>query len=188
MYRQYLLTSASALVLPLVFASDMAAAQTSEAAASGDHPGTGPDPSCRSARRGHQVGRQARQARSRHQRVSSGSQVRPANALGTYNPALDLPGLKLPPGTTLTTAGPVDGYRALSAFSATKTATPIEQVPQSIRSFPRASSPIRTMSRSPRPSRTSRMFRGQIPSPSVRRAPWVGSTFAGFRPSNILTA
>ncbi|MDU1693692.1 MAG: TonB-dependent siderophore receptor, partial [Bradyrhizobium sp.] len=37
------------------------------------------------------------------------------NALGTYNPALDLPGLKLPPGTTLTTAGPVDGYRALSA-------------------------------------------------------------------------
>ncbi len=30
MYRQYLLTSASALVLPLVFASDMAAAQTSD--------------------------------------------------------------------------------------------------------------------------------------------------------------
>lgn len=56
--------------------------------------------------------------------------AQPANALGTYNPALDLPGLKLPPGTTVTTAGPVDGYRALSAFSATKTATPIEQVPQ----------------------------------------------------------
>ena len=62
----------------------------------------------------------------------------PANALGTYNPALDLPGLKLPPGTTLTTAGPVDGYRALSAFSATKTATPIEQVPQSIQVIPKS--------------------------------------------------
>lgn len=60
------------------------------------------------------------------------------NALGTYNPALDLPGLKLPPGTTLTTAGPVDGYRALSAFSATKTATPIEYVPQSIQVIPRS--------------------------------------------------
>jgi iron complex outermembrane receptor protein len=60
-----------------------------------------------------------------------------ANALGTYNPALDLPGLKLPPGTTETTAGPVDGYRALSAFSA-----------------------IRTMSRSPRLFKMSRTFRG----------------------------
>ena len=67
------------------------------------------------------------------------SAVKPlANALGTYNPALDLPGLKLPPGTTLTTAGPVDGYRALSAISATKTATPIEQVPQSIQVIPRS--------------------------------------------------
>jgi len=44
----------------------------------------------------------------------------PATALGTYNPALDLPDLKLPSGTTVTTAGPVDGYRALSAFSATR--------------------------------------------------------------------
>ncbi len=61
-----------------------------------------------------------------------------ANALGTYNPALDLPGLKLPPGTTETTAGPVDGYRALSAFSATKTATPIEQIPQSIQVIPKS--------------------------------------------------
>ncbi|MEW6639493.1 MAG: TonB-dependent siderophore receptor [Pseudomonadota bacterium] len=63
---------------------------------------------------------------------------RAANALGTYNPALDVPGLKLPPGTTLTTAGPVDGYRALSAFSSTKTATPIEQIPQSIQVIPRS--------------------------------------------------
>ena len=64
--------------------------------------------------------------------------TQPANALGTYNPALDLPGLALPPGATITTAGPVDGYRALSAFSATKTATPIEQIPQSIQVIPRS--------------------------------------------------
>ncbi len=38
----------------------------------------------------------------------------------------------------MTTAGPVDGYRALSAFSATKTATPIEQVPQSIQVVPKS--------------------------------------------------
>ncbi|MET4204897.1 TonB-dependent siderophore receptor [Bradyrhizobium sp. LA6.12] len=61
-----------------------------------------------------------------------------ANALGTYNPALDLPDLKLPPRTSVTTAGPVDGYRALSAFSSTKTATPIEQIPQSIQVIPRS--------------------------------------------------
>jgi len=61
----------------------------------------------------------------------------PALALGTYNPALDVPGLSLPPGTTITTAGPVDGYRALTAFSSTKTATPIEQIPQSIQVIPR---------------------------------------------------
>jgi len=56
----------------------------------------------------------------------------PAVALGTYNPALATGDLVLPPGTTLTTAGPVDGYRALTAMSSTKTATPIEQIPQSI--------------------------------------------------------
>lgn len=60
-----------------------------------------------------------------------------ANALGTYNPALDLPRLPLPPGTVLTTAGPVDGYRALTSMSATKTATPIEQTPQSIQVLPK---------------------------------------------------
>jgi len=59
-------------------------------------------------------------------------------ALGTYNPALDLSGLKLPPGTTITTAGPVQGYRALSAMSSTKTATPLEQIPQSIQVVPRS--------------------------------------------------
>jgi iron complex outermembrane receptor protein len=37
-----------------------------------------------------------------------------------------------------TTAGPVDGYRALTAASATKTDTPIEQIPQSIQVVPRS--------------------------------------------------
>lgn len=62
----------------------------------------------------------------------------PATALGTFNPALDLPGLELPPGTTLATAGPVYGYQALSAMSSTKTATPIEQIPQSIQVIPKS--------------------------------------------------
>ena len=61
----------------------------------------------------------------------------PAVALGSYNPALATGDLVLPPGTTLTTAGPVDGYRALTAMSSTKTATPIEQIPQSIQIVPR---------------------------------------------------
>lgn len=62
----------------------------------------------------------------------------PLTALGTYNPALDLDGLELPPGTTITTAGPVNGYQALSAMSSTKTATPIERIPQSIQVVPRS--------------------------------------------------
>lgn len=66
------------------------------------------------------------------------AEVNPATALGPYNPALDLRNLTLPPGTTLTTAGPVQGYRALSAMSSTKTATPIEQIPQSIQVIPRS--------------------------------------------------
>lgn len=61
----------------------------------------------------------------------------PAVALGPYNPALATGDLVLPPGTTLTTAGPVDGYRALTAMSSTKTATPIEQIPQSIQVVPK---------------------------------------------------
>lgn len=64
-------------------------------------------------------------------------QADPATALGTYNPALDLPDLDLPPGTTLTPAGPIYGYKALSAMSSTKTATPIEQIPQSIQVVPK---------------------------------------------------
>ena len=37
-----------------------------------------------------------------------------------------------------TTAGPVQGYRALTATSATKTSTPIEQIPQNIGVVPRS--------------------------------------------------
>ncbi len=37
----------------------------------------------------------------------------------------------------LTTAGPVQGYRAISAMSSTKTATPLEQIPQSIQVLPK---------------------------------------------------
>ncbi|MEI9902469.1 MAG: TonB-dependent siderophore receptor [Hyphomicrobium sp.] len=62
----------------------------------------------------------------------------PGTELGFYDPALELPDLELPPGTVLTTAGPVDGYRALTAISATKTATPITDLPQSIQVIPRS--------------------------------------------------
>lgn len=54
-----------------------------------------------------------------------------------YNPSLDFRDLKLPPGTQLTTAGPVEGYRALTAMSASKTATPIGELPQSIQVIPK---------------------------------------------------
>lgn len=40
-------------------------------------------------------------------------------------------------GVTETTAGPVNGYRALTAGSATKTDTPVEQIPQNIQVIPR---------------------------------------------------
>ncbi|WP_439815348.1 TonB-dependent siderophore receptor [Zavarzinia sp. CC-PAN008] len=40
-------------------------------------------------------------------------------------------------GVTETTAGPVQGYRALSAGSATRTDTPIEEIPQAITVLPR---------------------------------------------------
>ncbi len=41
------------------------------------------------------------------------------------------------PPVTQTTAGPVSGYRALTSQSATKTDTPIEQIPQSVAVIPR---------------------------------------------------
>ncbi|MEP9349424.1 TonB-dependent siderophore receptor [Xanthobacter sp. KR7-225] len=42
------------------------------------------------------------------------------------------------PPVEQTTAGPVQGYRALTAASATRTNTPIEQIPQSIQVVPRS--------------------------------------------------
>lgn len=42
------------------------------------------------------------------------------------------------PPVTETTAGPVSGYRALTSVSATKTNTPIEQIPQAVAVLPRA--------------------------------------------------
>jgi iron complex outermembrane receptor protein len=42
------------------------------------------------------------------------------------------------PPVEWTTAGPVSGYRALTAVTATKTDTPIEQIPQSIQVIPRS--------------------------------------------------
>ena len=61
-------------------------------------------------------------------------------------PRFNDPGNRVPPGVILsgpipvqaTTAGPVQGYRALTATSSTKTATPIEQTPQSIQVIPRS--------------------------------------------------
>lgn len=38
-----------------------------------------------------------------------------------------------------TTAGPVEGYRALTAGSATRTETPVEELPQNIQIIPQAS-------------------------------------------------
>jgi iron complex outermembrane receptor protein len=42
------------------------------------------------------------------------------------------------PPATATTAGPVSGYRALTSVAATRTGTPIEQIPQSVAVIPRA--------------------------------------------------
>lgn len=42
------------------------------------------------------------------------------------------------PAVTQTPAGPVDGYRALTAVTGTRTETPLEQIPQSIQVVPRS--------------------------------------------------
>jgi iron complex outermembrane recepter protein len=42
------------------------------------------------------------------------------------------------PPVTATTAGPVSGYRALTAVTGTKTPTPIEQIPQTVVVLPRS--------------------------------------------------
>lgn len=62
-------------------------------------------------------------------------------ALAQQQPAAELEPISVqgrPDGTVRTTAGDVKGYRALSATSATKTALPLRQIPQSIEVVPRS--------------------------------------------------
>ena len=122
MSRQCLLTSASALVLSLVFASDMAAAQTSDRQlppVTVQGPGTARPSVIRPARDGSRAVRQ-RRARA------------PAVVPPPPPPAVNQPAV------VQTTAGAVQGYRALTAASATKTDTPIERIPQNIVVIPRS--------------------------------------------------
>ena len=129
MFRFRALSGVSVVALQLLAVSDLARAQSTLL----------PAVTVQAPDRTRHVAARAKRASAKPASAEPAPAVnKPANALGTYNPALDLPGLKLPPGTTVTTAGPVDGYRALSAFSATKTATPIEQAPQSIQVIPKS--------------------------------------------------
>nr|MCU0965221.1 hypothetical protein [Burkholderiaceae bacterium] len=60
-----------------------------------------------------------------------GSSVAVAQAPAT--PEVTITDTRLPgPPVEQTTAGPVQGYRAITATSATRTPTPLEQIPQSI--------------------------------------------------------
>ena len=65
-----------------------------------------------------------------------------AQDAGTPGPEIDqliLPPIDITaPAFTPTTAGPIDGYRALTAVTGTRTDTPIEQIPQSIQVVPRS--------------------------------------------------
>ena len=120
MYRRYLFTSVSAFVLQLMFVPDFAAAQTSSRqlpSVTVDAPGTARPAVSRSTR---DNGRSARQRRAR-----APAAVPPAPVAADQ------------PAVIQTTAGAVQGIRALSAVSATRTDTPIEQIPQSIQVIPR---------------------------------------------------
>ena len=70
--------------------------------------------------------------------------IGPANAQDNTTTPPEIDQLILPPidvtapAFTPTTAGPVDGYRALTAVTGTRTDTPIEQIPQSIQVIPRS--------------------------------------------------
>lgn len=59
----------------------------------------------------------------------------PTTPSGTHTEADVFPNS---PAVTQTTAGPVSGYHALTAVTATKTVTPIEEIPQSIVVLPRS--------------------------------------------------
>jgi iron complex outermembrane receptor protein len=105
----------------------------------------------------------------------------PAVALGSYNPALATGDLVLPPGTTLTTAGPVDGYRALTAMSSTKTATPIEQIPRSIQVVPKK---VLEDQNSLTVEEAVRNVSGCRPRTACRHLPTSRPVFAALLPSN----
>lgn len=62
-----------------------------------------------------------------------GSSLAVAQAQAPATPEITITDTRLPgPPVEQTTAGPVQGYRALTATSATRTPTPLEQIPQSI--------------------------------------------------------
>lgn len=119
MYVRYFFTSVSAFVLPLVFTPGLAVAQTSARqlpSVTVDAPGS------------------ARPAVSRPSR-DSGRVARLRRARAPAAPPAPV-AVNQPP-VIQTTAGAVQGIRALSAVSATRTDTPIEQIPQSIQVIPR---------------------------------------------------
>jgi iron complex outermembrane recepter protein len=81
-------------------------------------------------------------------RAAKRRQARPRKPKATRPAAVAPPPVPVPlpvgvvvdggPAVTQTTAGPVSGYRALTSVSATRTSTPIEQIPQSVAVLPRA--------------------------------------------------
>lgn len=68
---------------------------------------------------------------------AAGQPAAPTPAQGTETIALDPVLVEGQATVTETTAGPVQGYRALTSGSATRTDTPIEQIPQAIVVIPR---------------------------------------------------
>jgi iron complex outermembrane receptor protein len=84
------------------------------------------------------------QAQKPHPRRTAKPTSAPARVAPTPAPAVPAPAvpqgvvLQGGPPVTQTTAGPVSGYRALTSVSATKTGTPIEQIPQAVAVLPRA--------------------------------------------------
>ena len=85
-----------------------------------------------------------RQPQPRKPKPAAHATARPAAP--TTAPPTTAPAQVLPDGAIVrggppvgeTTAGPISGYRALTSVSATKTATPIEQIPQAVAVIPRA--------------------------------------------------
>jgi iron complex outermembrane recepter protein len=132
-------TGFSSVIIIIVFATSQAAiAQTVAAPAARSAPIAQPQPVSTDAVPLPQVTIQAQKPRARRTPKPT-SPVAPAPAPVPPAPALP-PGVALQggPPVTQTTAGPVSGYRALTSVSATKTGTPIEQIPQAVDVLPRA--------------------------------------------------